>query len=332
MKKIFIGFCALIVCCAAIFAVGSNEKSESLHFRVSMPEASADNKAVAIRQVVENIQKRTSGRVTFDVYYSAELGTFTDTIESIALGSNIIDGTSGDAYAPYGCPDMTALNLMYMYPDSKSVMKFNGSSLFKEMTAELEKNSGIKMICMNWCGAPREVLSIKPIHSVADLKGKLIRVPLPPYVAFFKRLGCSTVKMSLAEVYTGMQQGMLDACEFPLGTIFTNSLQEVAKYCFLSSHTFAPTCWGMSAALFNKMSPEDRKIFIEEFSKGGEYFTKLNAENMADYRKKLEAAGVQFVEPSDSDKRAMSVASADAVSDFPELSKGLVDKLRAAMK
>ena len=189
MKKIFIGFCALIVCYATIFAGGSNEKSESLHFRVSMPEASADNKAVAIRQVVENIQKRTSGRVTFDVYYSAELGTFTDTIESIALGSNIIDGTSGDAYAPYGCPDMTALNLMYMYPDSKSVMKFNDSSLFKEMTAELEKNSGIKMICMNWCGAPREVLSTKPIHSVADLKGKLIRVPLPPYVAFFKRLG-----------------------------------------------------------------------------------------------------------------------------------------------
>lgn len=332
MKKFFIGFCALIVCCAAIFAVGSNEKSESLHFRVSMPEASADNKAIAIRQVVENIQKRTAGRITFDVYYSAELGTFTDTIESIALGSNIIDGTSGDAYAPYGCPDMTALNLMYMYPDSKSVMKFNDSSLFKEMTAELEKNSGIKMICMNWCGAPREVLSTKPIHSVADLKGKLIRVPLPPYVAFFKRLGCSTVKMSLAEVYTGMQQGMLDACEFPLGTIFTNSLQEVAKYCFLSSHTFAPTCWGMSAALFNKMSPEDRKIFIEEFSKGGEYFTKLNAENMADYRKKLEAAGVKFVEPSDADKRAMSAAAAAAVSDFPELSKGLVDKLRAAMK
>lgn len=88
----------------------------------------------------------------------------------------------------------------------------------------------------------------------------------------------------------------------------------------------------MSAALFNKMSPEDRKIFIEEFSKGGEYFTKLNAENMADYRKKLEAAGVQFVEPSDADKRAMSAAAAAAVSDFPELSKGLVDKLRAAMK
>ena len=59
MKKIFIGFCALIVCYATIFAGGSNEKSESLHFRVSMPEATADNKAVAIRQVDENIQNRT---------------------------------------------------------------------------------------------------------------------------------------------------------------------------------------------------------------------------------------------------------------------------------
>ena len=337
MKKVLMTVCMVLAVCTAVFANGSKDAGTAssgkvVHFKVSMPEAATDNKAIAIKQVVENIQKRTNGRVTFDVYYSGELGTFTDTIESIANGSNIIDGTSGDAYAPYGCPDMTALNLMYVYPDSAAVMKFNNSDLFKQMTAELEKKSGIKMICMNWCGAPREVFSTKPINSVADLKGKMIRVPLPPYVAFFKRLGCSTINKAMAEVYTGMQSGIIDACEYPLGTIFTNSLQEVGKYCFLSSHTFAPTCWGLSSKLFNTISPDDQKIFIEEFSKGGEYFTKLNADNMADYRKKLEAAGVKFVEPSASDKATMAAAAKDAVKDFPELSTGLMDKLIAAMK
>lgn len=310
----------------------TEKSAESMMFRVSMPEASTDNKALAIQEVVKNVEERTEGRVTFEVYYSGELGNFTDTIEGIAMGGNIIDGTSGDAYAPYGCPDMTALNLMGLYPDPESVMKFNESDLFKEMCAELEANSGIKMLCMNWAGAPREVLCTKPINSVADLDGKMIRVPLPPYVAFFKRLGCSTVNMSMSEVYTGLQQGMLDACEYPLGTIYTNSLQEVAKYVYLSSHTYAPTCWGMSSELFNKLSDEDQEIMLEEFAKGGEYFSQLNIENMEEYRKKLEEAGVTFVEPSEEDKAIMDKAAAEAVADFPELSDGIVEKVKEAMK
>lgn len=304
---------------------------EAASFRVSMPEAATDNKALAIQEVVKNIEERTQGRVKFDIYYNGELGTFSDTIEGISMGGNIIDGTSGDAYAPYGAPDMTALNLMGLYPDTDSVLRFNSSDLFKEMCNELEANSGIKMLCMNWACAPREVISTKPINSAEDLKGLMIRVPLPPYVSFFTRLGCSTVNMTMSEVYTGMQQGMVDAAEFPLGTIYNASLQEVAKYCYLSAHTYAPCCWGMSADLYNKLSEEDQQIFMEEFQKGGEYFTQLNIDNMPEYRQKLEDAGVTFIEPSEEDKAVMKAAAVEAAEDFPELSEGLVERLQEAM-
>ncbi len=335
MRKVLFAMMGIALASSMAFAQGSKEAASQggaapALFRVSMPEAPTDNKALAIQKVVKDIEEKTDGRVKFQVYYSAELGTFTDTIEGISMGSNIIDGTSSDAYAPYGCADMTASNLMYLYPDTESVSRFNKSDLWKKMTAELEKNSGIKILAMNWSCAPREVLSTKPINSVEDLKGKMIRVPLPPYVAFFKRLGCSTVNMTMSEVYTGMQQGMLDACEFPLGTIYTNSLHEVAKYVYLSSHTYAPCCWGMSAALFNKLSPADQQTFLDMFAEGGDYFTKLNLESMADYQKKLEAEGVKFVEPSENDKAVMAKAASEAADDFPELTPGIVDQIRAA--
>lgn len=335
MRKFLTVMMGVALATSMAFAQGSSDgaakstTTQPVLFRVSMPESQTDNKAIAIQKVVKDIEERTEGRVQFEVYYNAELGTFTDTIESITMGSNIIDGTSADAYAPYGCPDMTATNLMCLYPDTDSVARFSKSDLWKTMTAELEKKSGIKILTMNWCGAPREVLSNKPISSVADLKGKMIRVPLPPYVAFFKRLGCSTVNMTMAEVYTGLQQGMIDACEFPLGTIYTNSLHEVGKYVFLSSHTYAPTCWGMSATLFNKLSAEDQQVFMDAFAAGGDYFTKLNLDNMAEYQKKLETAGVTFAEPSKQDKAVMAAAAADAAKDFPELTPGIVDQIRA---
>ena len=298
MKKIFIGFCALIVCYATIFAGGSNEKSESLHFRVSMPEASADNKAVAIRQVVENIQKRTSGRVTFDVYYSAELGTFTDTIESIALGSNIIDGTSGDAYAPYGCPDMTALNLMYMYPDSKSVMKFNDSSLFKEMTAELEKNSGIKMICMNWCGAPREVLSTKPIHSVADCAGMNIRVPENDlFVAMAHAWGSNSKPITFSELYLALQYNIVDGQENPLPTFASAKLQEVQKYVILTGHVMTPALVVINEAAWQKLEAADREILKASLAKNIEWQNNEIVKQENELIASLKAQGITVITP-----------------------------------
>lgn len=322
---------AMILTLALVFSLCISATAESVVLKVNMSESAEDNKAKAIDVVCANITERTEGRVTFEIYHNGELGSFADDIEAIAAGANIVDGTSGDAYAPYGCDDMTALNLMYIYQSPEEVTRFNSSDLFKEMCDELEANSGIKMLCENWSCAPRCVLSTTPINTVEDFKGKIIRVPLAPYVAFFTRLGCSTQKMTMAETYTAMQQGTVDACEFPLGTIYTNSLYEVGKYIYLSEHTYAPCCWSMSSAIFNGLSAEDQAVVMEEFEKGGDYFTQLNLDTVDDYKAKLTEAGVTFVTPSDSDKAVMSAAAADAVNDFPELSDGLIERIYEAL-
>lgn len=304
---------------------------EPIVLRVSMAEAATDNKAIAIEQVKEAIETGTEGRVTMEIHCNGELGTFQEDVEAITQGANIVDGTSPAAYCDYGCYDMMALDLMKMIQSPAECDALNESELFQSMCAQLEEASGIKVLAINWPNQPRCVLSTTPVNSVEDLNGMIIRVPAANYVAFFTRLGCSTVSMSMADTYTALQQGTADACEFPLGTIYNNSLYEVAKYCFLSEHTYAPSMWCMNADIFNALSEADQQVVLTAFAEGGKYFSQMNDDNLAEYRSMLEAEGVTFVEPSDSDNEVMSAAAAESAEDFPDLSEGIVEQVVAAL-
>lgn len=311
-------------------AASTAAAANAVVLRVNMSESADSNKSKAIEEVKAEIEKATEGRVTVEIHNNGELGTFADDVEAISGGANIVSGTSPSAYCDYGSPDLMGLDLMMTFRSYEECDKMNESDLFKELAAPLESASNIKALAMNWGNMPRCVLANKPISSVADLKGLIIRVPLAAYVSFFTRLGCTTQSMSLADTYTALSQGTIDACEFGYDTLFNNSMYEVATNCFVSEHTYAPSMWCMNTDLFYGLSADDQKAVLDAFYHGGQSYEKMNEDNQGDYRSKMEEKGVTFVEPSDADKTTMQQAAADSASDF-DLSDGLMDKIAAVL-
>lgn len=335
MKKLVSLLLVIALVLSVAFASGGKEAAadgdKPLVLRVSIPETPTDNKSVAMFEVKENVERRTEGRVILEIYCNGELGTFQESIETITQGGNIIDGTSPSAYADYGCYDMMALDLMRMIRSPEEAERLNDSQLFKDMCDQLEEASNIKVLAVNWPMQPRCLLSTKPINSVADINGLIVRVPTAAYVAFFQRLGASTVSMSMADTYTAMQQGSTDACEFPFATLYANSLYEVGKYCYVSNHTYAPCMWCMNADLFNSLSPEDQQVMLEEFAAAGRRFSQKNLDSLAADRQKLEEQGVTFVDPSPEDIAIMDAAAIESAADFPQLSDGIIEKVEEAL-
>lgn len=298
--------------------------------RFAFSEAPESQTAEIMKTVKANVESRTEGRVVIEPHYSNELGSIADCIEQISLGGNIVSSTSASSWAPYGCDDMTAMDSMFAFSSTDEIAKFNDSDMWKAMVAELEENGGIHMICMNWAAAPRVVLSNKPINSVADLKGLLVRVPTNTYAAWFSALGASPVSgIPFAEVYTNIESGVIEAAEAPFATLSDYSVQEVAKYAFTSNHTYAAACFGTSTAIWNLISPEDQAVITEELTAGGEAFTAKCAESNADFMKKFEEAGVTVVVPSAEDVEAMQAAAAQAAIDLG-LREGVMDEIKAA--
>ena len=299
-----------------------------LRFAASEAETSIYAKALA--PALKRIEERTEGRVVCETYYSNALGSINDTIEQIALGGNIVNSTSSSSWATYGCADMTAMDCMFAFASTDEIAAFNESQMWKDMVAELEENGNIHMVCMNWAAAPRVILSNKPINSVADLKGFLVRVPTNTYAAWFSALGASPVSgIPFAEVYQNIESGVIEGAEAPFATLRDYSIQEVAKYAFASNHTYAASCFGLSTKIWNMISPEDQAIITEELTAGGVEYTKLCAEASDSVIAEMEAAGVTIVTPTAEDIAAMQAAATQAAADLG-CREGVMDEIKAA--
>lgn len=308
----------------------ADSAAEPVTLRFAFSEAPESQTAQVMAGVKERIESRTEGRVIIEPHWSNELGSIADAIEQISLGGNIVSSTSASSWAPYGCDDMTAMDCMFAFANTDEIANFNKSEMWASMVTEMENNGGIHMICMNWAAAPRVILANRPINSVADLKGLLVRVPTNTYAAWFSALGASPVSgVPFAEVYTNIESGVIEAAEAPLATLSDYSVQEVAKYAYLSNHTYAAACFGTSTAIWNMISPEDQKVIEEELTAGGEEFTALCASTNQEYMTKFEEAGVTIVTPSEEDIAAMQEAAAQAAIDLG-LRDGVMDEIKAA--
>lgn len=304
--------------------------AEPIVLRFAFSEAPESQAAKVMTTAKANIEARTEGRVICEPHWANELGSINDCIEQISLGGNLVTSTSASSWAPYGCPDMTAMDSMFAFSSIDEIFRFNESDMWAGMVKELEENGGIHMICMNWAAAPRVVLATKPINSVADLKGLLVRVPTDSYAAWFSALGASPVSgIPFAEVYTNLESGVIQAAEAPFATLSDFSVQEIAKYAFASNHTYASACLGTSTEIWNLISEEDQKVIEEELSAAGEEYAKLCAESNADYMAKFEDAGVTIVTPSEDDIAAMQKAASDAAVTLG-LREGIMEDIAAA--
>ena len=155
-----------------------------------------------------------------------------------------------------------------------------------------------------------------------------MRVPGVAAAAFVEALGCASESMAFNEIYNAMSQGVLDACEAPLSVLASYSLQEVAKNIFLTEHSLAPSCWAMSANIYNSLSENAQQVLTEEIRKYGEVFTEQSLETQAGYRATLEEAGVTFVDPSESDIAALQAAGKACYDLFPDMTPGIYDAIQ----
>ncbi len=306
---------------------GSAQTQAPVVLKISIAETNTDVKAEVLDDMIAEIETATNGEITFEIYYSNELGSLADVTEQMKMGGNILAGTSGDFYASYGCADIMACALFYVFPTGEDVDKLNESQLFASWRDQIEAASGLKILCCNWSSAPRSILSTKPINSVDDIKGLKVRVPGLAADAFFTNLNASTMTMAFSDIYTNMQQGMVEAAEAPLSTLYAYSLQEVAKYCYLSEHSLAPSCWAMSADIWNSLSAENQNILQSALTKYGKIFTEKGIATQDAFRANMEAAGVTFVKPSEADKVVMQQAGMDSFSSFPDMTPGIADEI-----
>ena len=181
-------------------------------------------------------EERTQGRVKVEIYPNSSLYKDKEELEALQLGAVQMLAPSVSKFVPLGVKEFEVLDLPYIIPDIKAFHALTDGPIGKSMLQKLESR-GLKGLAM-WDAGFRVIVSNRPIHSVADLKGMKIRVTSSKIIEAQKRgMGVLTQTIAFSEVYQALQTGVVDGAETVMSNVWTQKLHEVQKYVTLTHDT-----------------------------------------------------------------------------------------------
>jgi tripartite ATP-independent transporter DctP family solute receptor len=251
---------------AALLLTASGVCAAAKHtiiFNGPMPES--HNLTKAERMFAKLVEERTKGDVAVKVHINAVLGGGREALEAVKVGTQtMVDA----ALAPvFGFePAFGVLNLPYLFTSRKQWYELLDGPLGTELLTMLEKlgfvglgypENGIRHVTNN----------VRPITKPEDLKGIKIRVMQSPvFISTFKTLGGLPTAIPWAELYSALQQGVVDAQENPVVNIYGAKLYEVQKFLSLTAHTYDPNVYFMNKKFFDSL-PKDYQTVIRSTAK-----------------------------------------------------------------
>ncbi len=298
MKKALVLFVALGLIAALIAGCGSTQtKSPDAAKTVKVFKLANDGApdhpiAQGLAMFADEVGKASKGNLKIDVFNNGQLGQEKDAVEGVKLGTIQLTKANCGNITGY-VKELNAFTLPFIFRDMDHNWKVLNGPIGDSIRQKFEAN-GFKLLCFLEEGA-RYVYSSKLVNTPDDFKGMKIRTMAAASIQDgFKALGASPTPMNTGEVYSALEQGVIDAAENNLGVIYSMKHFEVAKKISDTAHLRIPSALIMSMKEWNKLSPEEQKMFQDAANKASEWEKKKYTEDEKGFKEKLLAAGVQF--------------------------------------
>ncbi len=227
------------------------------HFQTADLNSPKHAASLAFKQYVES---RTEGAIKVDIYPASQLGNGNTVMEGLELGNIqmgiVHDGAVGGYYKPFN-----VFAIPYLFNNHAEAWKVVDGPFLEEMSQDMTKKNGIKLLAMADNGIRSFTNSKRPIKSPEDMKGLKIRVMTAPiYVDLVKSLGASPQAIPWPELPTALQQKVVDGQENGVTNIINASMYQTQKYFTADGHVFSWHAYMMNASFFNKLSDAEKVI------------------------------------------------------------------------
>ena len=206
----------------------------------------------------EQLQEMSNGRMSFEVYPSQQLGSERQCLELLQIGSLAMTKVSGAVMENFS-PELQVLSLPYVFRDKAHIHAFQDSPLGQEL---LEKGSEYWLRGLTYFDAGQRSFYTKdrPIESPADLAGLKIRVQESnTAIELVRALGGAPTPISWGELYTALQQGIVDGAENNPPSFYTSRHYEVCKYYSINEHTAVPDLLVISTIVWDRLTPQEQE-------------------------------------------------------------------------
>ena len=211
--------------------------ADQIVIKFSHVVAPSTPKGKAALKFKELAESRTKGQVKVEVYPNSQLYKDREELEALQLGAVQMLAPSLSKFGTLGIRDFEVFDLPYIFPNKESLYRVMDGDIGKKLLAKLETKGIIGLAY--WDNGFKQMSANKPLRTVEDFKGLKLRIQSSKVLeAQMKALGANPQVMAFSEVYTALQQGVVDGTENPVSNLYTQKMHEVQKYLTLSDHGY----------------------------------------------------------------------------------------------
>jgi tripartite ATP-independent transporter DctP family solute receptor len=265
----------------------------------------------ALRYMDSLVAERSGGRNQIRVFHSRQLGEEKETLEQTRAGAIDLNRTNV-ALIGTMVPAMNVLAMPFLFRSVEHLQKVLDGPIGNEILGSFEPYGFVGLAFYD-SGARSIYNSVRPVNSIADLKGMRFRVQQSEQMSeMIRALGAQPIEMPYGQVMTGLATRLIDGAENNWPSFVTTDHYKFAGYYTLTEHAMSPEVLVMSQKVWATLSPEDQKVFREAALRSGRFMREKWKDLEDRSRKQAEAAGVKVV--ADFDRKPFEAAMAGIYS------------------
>lgn len=246
--------------------------------------------------MAERLYKISAGRMRLDIYPSGQLGQERELIELLQIGSLAMTKVSTAPLEAF-VPEMKIFGIPYVFRDRDHCWKIYSGPIGKRLLLAGEKYF-LRGMCYYDAGSRSFYTKERPVNTPEDLDGLKIRVMKSNIaVQMVQALGGSPTPIPWGELYTSLQQGVVDGAENNPPSFYFSRHYEVCKYYSIDEHTSVPDILLMSTVVWNSLSVIEQKWLQQAVDESVIYQKKVWKESSDESLRKVQEAGVEIIYP-----------------------------------
>lgn len=221
--------------------------------------SAGDTQNQAYDVFAELVKERSDGRITVEVYPDSQLGGEREMVEATQAGDLEMTAPSAGVLANFD-DSLQVFDFPFIFEDAETAYEVLDSDIGDEMLAGIE-DSGLVALGWGENGFRNLAMTDGVVKTPDEMKGQKLRtMQVPMHIAYWESIGASPTPMAFAEVFTALQQGVVDGVENPYELLHSAKFTEPASYLTETRHIYDPEVILIGKDFFDGLSAEDQEI------------------------------------------------------------------------
>ena len=326
---------AAVVLLAALMASAAQAQVTEHTFRISIAGAPGHPSAMGAEKWAELLKEKSGGKLTLKVFPNGVLGGDVQVLSAVQGGT--IDFTSmNSGILQTQVKEFAIFDFPFMFESGKEADPLLDGAFGKKL-ADLLPAKNLYNLAYWELGFRNLTNNKHAINKMEDIAGLKIRVIQSPiYIDTFNALGANAVPMPITEVYTAMEQKIIDGHENPFSVVETSKFYEVQKFLTVSNHIYNPQSVLASKKKWDALTKDEQAILTSTLAEATKWqrenSRKLAEDSLTNLKKTMQVTTLSAEELTKIRAKIKPVIDKFAASVGPELVKELQAELDKGRK